>query len=76
MRTSKNTMKTKTLFSSKSDEWETPEAFFQELDKEFHFDLDACASDDNHKCDRYFTVADNGLTKNWGGLYSMVQSAI
>lgn len=69
-------MKTETLFSSKSDEYETPETFFQELDKEFHFDLDACASDDNHKCDRYFTVADNGLAKNWGGSYSVVQSSI
>ena len=59
-------MKTETLFSSKSDEWETPEAFFQELDKEFHFDLDACASDDNHKCDTYYTIADDGLSQNWG----------
>jgi site-specific DNA-methyltransferase (adenine-specific) len=60
-------MKTETLFSRRSDEWETPQEFFQELDKEFHFDLDACASDENHKCDMYYTAADNGLSKNWGG---------
>ena len=27
------------MYSSKSDEWATPEDFFQSLDKEFHFDL-------------------------------------
>lgn len=61
-------MKTETLFSRRSDEWETPQEFFQELDKEFHFDLDACASDGNHKCDMYYTAADNGLSKNWGAI--------
>ena len=56
-----------TMFSSKSDEWATPQAIFEELDKEFHFDLDAAASDDNHKCDRYFTLENSGLSQNWGG---------
>lgn len=55
------------MFSSKSDEWATPQAIFEELDKEFHFDLDAAASDDNHKCDRYFTLENSGLSQNWGG---------
>ena len=27
----------KVLFSHKSDEWETPQELFDELDKEFHF---------------------------------------
>lgn len=61
-------MKTETIFSSKSDEWATPDALFQELDDEFHFDLDACASDENHKCEKYFTIADDGLSKNWGAI--------
>ena len=69
-------MKTDTLFSSKSDEWETPESFFQELDREFHFDLDACASDDNHKCEKYFTREQDGLSQDWGGVLRMVQSAL
>ena len=63
---------TKILRSNESDEWSTPEALFQELDKEFHFDLDACASDENHKCEKYYTMIDNGLLKNWGGSYSLV----
>ena len=58
---------TKALFSSRSDEWETPQGIFDELDKEFHFTLDACAKDQNRKCDRYFTIEQNGLQKSWGG---------
>lgn len=56
-----------TAFSSQRDDWETPASLFKKLDDEFHFDLDPCASDRNHKCDRYFTEKDDGLQKNWGG---------
>jgi len=31
------------LFSTASDNWQTPAALFQQLDAEFHFDLDAAA---------------------------------
>ena len=54
------------MFSSNSDEWATPQNFYDELDKEFHFDLDPCATDENHKCNDYYTVEDNGLEQNWG----------
>ena len=57
----------KVLFSSKSDEWETPIDIFNKLDAEFHFDLDPCSTDSNHKCDKYFTKEINGLSKSWGG---------
>jgi site-specific DNA-methyltransferase (adenine-specific) len=57
----------KACFSSKSDEWSTPQNVFNELDKEFHFTLDPCATDDNHKCDKYFTLENDGLSENWGG---------
>ena len=58
----------KVLFSSKSDEWETPIDIFNKLNAEFHFDLDPCSTDSNHKCDKYFTKEINGLSKNWGGV--------
>lgn len=45
----------------------TPIKFFNELDQEFHFDLDPAATDKSAKCARYFTPADDGLTKDWGG---------
>lgn len=55
------------LFSSNSDEWATPQEVFQSLNDEFHFTLDPCATDRNHKCARYYTQEDNGLQKDWGG---------
>ena len=44
----------KVLFSSASDEWSTPADLFNKLDAVFHFDLDPCATDGNHKCAEYF----------------------
>lgn len=60
-------MNTKGVFSSQTDEWETPQSLFDELNAEFHFDLDPCATDENHKCAEYYTKTDDGLAKNWGG---------
>lgn len=55
------------LFSSTTDQWATPQDFFDKLDAEFHFSLDPCASEENAKCKKYFTEEDNGLIQNWGG---------
>ena len=55
------------LFSSKSDEWSTPQILFDELNAEFNFDLDPCSTNENHKYEKYFTLDDNGLDQNWGG---------
>ena len=60
------------LFSSDKNFWETPQKLFDELDAEFHFTLDAAASDGNHKCVRYFTQSDDGLRQNWGGRNSIL----
>ena len=57
----------KILFSSQSNEWSTPQKFYDELNKEFNFDLDPCATIDNAKCDLYFTEKENGLTQDWEG---------
>ena len=57
----------KCLFSSNSDEYETPQALFDELDKEFCFDIDVCGTDEKHKCKTYYTKEQNGLLKKWGG---------
>ena len=56
----------KVLFSSKTDMWSTPQDFYDKLNKEFNFTLDPCATDSNHKCDKYFTIDDDGLIQNWG----------
>lgn len=55
----------KALFQSNSEEWATPQAFFNEIDKEFHFTLDPCATKENAKCKHFYTKADNGLEKSW-----------
>jgi phage N-6-adenine-methyltransferase len=56
------------MFSSASDEWETPQEFFDALDAVFHFMLDVCAARDNAKCKRYYTKAENGLSREWSGI--------
>lgn len=55
----------KVLFSSDKEDWETPQYFFDNLNNEFHFTLDPCASKYNHKCDKYFTIKENGLDQDW-----------
>lgn len=60
-------MNTDIMFSSKTDLWETPQSFYDELNKEFQFTLDPCATPSNTKCEMFFTKEMNGLTQNWGG---------
>ena len=57
----------KACLSSKTDNWATPQDFFDNLNEEFHFTLDPCANEENHKCDLFFTKEQDGLTKDWGG---------
>lgn len=55
------------LFSSKKPDWETPIDLFNSLNEIYHFNLDTCANDLNHKCPYYFTEKDNGLFQSWKG---------
>lgn len=57
----------KGMFTSKTDNWSTPQAFFDELNEEFMFTLDPCADAENHKCELWYSKEDDGLTKDWGG---------
>lgn len=54
------------LFSSRSEEWPTPQDFYLALHREFHFTLDPCATRTNAKCRTFFTKAHDGLTQDWG----------
>lgn len=51
---------------SRGSDWSTPQELFDELDKEFHFTLDPCASDWNAKCDYYISEKEDGLKQDWG----------
>lgn len=55
------------LFSSASEEWGTPQDLFDELNSVYNFTLDPSASNYNHKCEKYFTKDDDGLSKSWSG---------
>lgn len=58
-------MNTEVMFSSQTDQWATPQKFFDELNSEFNFTLDPCADEFNHKCSKYFTKEQDGLVQSW-----------
>ena len=60
-------MNTELMFSSETDLWSTPQDFYDKLNDEFHFTLDPCATDENAKCNNYFTKAHDGLRQDWQG---------
>jgi len=53
------------MYSKDSDEWATPVELYDWLNQTFQFTLDPCATDENHKTSRYFTIAGNGLSQSW-----------
>lgn len=53
--------------SGGTDEWATPQDFFDVVAREFDFDLDVCALPSSAKCARYFTPEDDGLAQEWAG---------
>jgi site-specific DNA-methyltransferase (adenine-specific) len=57
----------KVMFSSHSDEYETPIALYRVLDDLFHFTLDPAASDLSFMHPNYYTIAEDGLAQDWLG---------
>jgi phage N-6-adenine-methyltransferase len=58
-------------FTSATDEWGTPQDFYDALDREFHFTLDPCSTALNAKCKRHFTRKEDGLVQPWTGTVFM-----
>ena len=58
-------MNTEVMFSSKTGEWETPQEFFDKLNKEFNFKIDVACTYENKKCNFGFTKECDGLTADW-----------
>lgn len=57
------------LFTSRSDDWATPQPLFDSLNAEFGpFDVDVCADAENRKCVRYWDRDADGLAQDWRGL--------
>lgn len=55
-------------FSSKTDLWYTPEDFYQKYNSVYNFETDVCATDENAKCEKYFTEETDGLSQKWEGV--------
>ena len=55
----------KALLSSKNMNWCTPQDFFNKLNEEFSFVLDAAATDKTAKCPLYYTPKTDGLLQSW-----------
>jgi phage N-6-adenine-methyltransferase len=53
------------VFSHQSDEWETPQDLFDELNKEFNFNFDVAASRENAKCRNFYGKELDGLKQEW-----------
>lgn len=54
---------------AQSQEWETPQYLFNQLDAEFHFGLDAAATTENAKCACYYSLPEfDGLYEPWSGM--------
>ena len=54
-------------FSSDTDLWATPQAFFDKLNEVYKFELDVCATKENAKCGKFYTIEDDGLLQEWSG---------
>lgn len=53
------------MYSSLKSEWETPQLLFDNLKQRFPFQIDVCADENNKKCEKYFSVEDDGLKQSW-----------
>lgn len=53
------------LLSSVKMDYCTPKDFFDRLDQEFHFALDAAATEKSAKCPAYFTPETDALVSSW-----------
>lgn len=52
---------------AEKDKWETPPNVFKNLNDEFNFTLDPCCELRTAKCSKFFTLEDDGLSKDWQG---------
>lgn len=55
-------------FSSETDNWSTPQDFFDKLSRVIGFEIDVCGDVHNKKCERVLTCADDGLSQDWDGV--------
>ena len=64
----------KELFSSKKQDWATPQYIFDYCDRFYRYGLDAAATAENSKCKRYITPEQDSLGTDWSAEYPEVGS--
>lgn len=67
------------LLSSKKMDYCTPQGLFDTLNAEFHFTLDAAATEKSAKCKQFYTPETDGLKAPWnigGGGECVLQPAV
>ena len=74
--------RSRAYLSSASDDWPTPQDFFEALDVEFGFALDVCASAANHKAPAYYALDHanparrDGLSADWAAEASCLGGSV
>lgn len=58
---------TSVFLRSQTVEWPTEQAFFDQLDREFHFTVDVAATAENAKCAKFYDIDSDGLLQDWDG---------
>lgn len=56
------------MFSSKNMAWDTPQDFFDKMNKIYNFTCDVCATPKSAKCKKYYTIETDGLKQSWEGI--------
>jgi len=55
------------MLSNNSNEWATPQYMFDMLNETWKFTLDVCACAANAKCEKFYSIEDDGLAQVWHG---------
>ena len=62
------------LFASKKHDWGTPQYLFDYFNRFYRYGLDAAATAENAKCEKYITPERDALSVDWAGEYPEVGS--
>lgn len=60
-------MNTEVMFSSKTDNWSTPDSFYKLALEKYNINpiLDVCADSQNTRCKLFYTKKEDGLKQEW-----------
>lgn len=62
------------LFASKKQDWATPQYLFDYFNDKYCFQLDAAATEENSKCERFISPENDSLSINWAEAYPDVHA--